>query len=164
MVITYSNHNKLIFPVFPLLSSNYIVGDGLVTIDGLVVDDRNMEGETLGKRRLQTPFKSLFPLKKSVDNLTQLIKCSKKFFIDSAGIIFTYEKTKWVQLKYLKIDRIVKKETKCLLYFSKYKSAFIIQRPPIDSYTFAGVLHLEGDPWLLYDYANTKLKDTRRKV
>lgn len=164
MVITYKTHDKLAFPVFPLLSSNYIVGDGLTTIDGLILDDKNMSGRTLGQRRLQTPFKSLFPLKKSVDNLTQLIKCNKKIFIDTTGLIFTYEKTTWVELKYMKINRVIKKETKCLLYFSRHKSAFITQRPPIDSYTFAGVLHLEGDPWLLYDYANIKLKDTRRKV
>jgi hypothetical protein len=141
-----------------------MIGDGLVTIDGLIVDDRNMSGNTLGKRRLQTPFKSLFPLKKSVNNLTELIRCNKKLFIDTIGLIFTYEKTKWVQLKYLKIDRIIKKETKCLLYVSKYKSAFIIPRPPAESYSYAGILHLAGEPWILYDYANTKLKDTRRKV
>ena len=105
MVITYNTSDKITFPVFPLISSNYVVADGLVTIDGLLVDDHNMEGESLGRRRLMTPYENLFPLKRSVNTLVGLIKRSKSFYIDSTGLIFTYEKTKWVRLKYRKIAK-----------------------------------------------------------
>ena len=55
MVITYKDNDKITYPVYVLPSSNWTIADGLVTIDGLIVDDRNMEGESLGRRRLMTP-------------------------------------------------------------------------------------------------------------
>ena len=164
MVITYNTSNKITFPVFPLISSNYIVADGLVTIDGLLVDDRNMEGESLGRRRLMTPYENLFPLKRSVNNLVGIIKRSKSFYIDSTGLIFAYEKTKWVRLKYRKIAKIVPKDKASLLFIHRWKSSFIIPRPPPDEVRYVGILHLHEEPWLLYDYATTQLKDTRRKI
>lgn len=164
MVITYNTSDKITFPVFPLISSNYIVADGLVTIDGLLVDDRNMEGESLGRRRLMTPYENLFPLKRSVNSLVGLIKRSKSFYIDSTGLIFTYEKTKWVRLRYRKIAKIVPKDRASLLFIHRWKPSFVIPRPPPDEVRYVGILHLHEEPWLLYDYATTQLKDTRRKI
>ena len=67
MVITYNRHNQIKFPVYPLGSSNWDSTDGLVFIDNLILDDRNMTGDTLGKRRLQTPHKGLYQLKRSIE-------------------------------------------------------------------------------------------------
>lgn len=164
MVITYTSSKNINYPVFPLLSSNWDISDGLLTIDGLLVDDKNMDGDTLGKRRLQTPFKSLFPLKKSINSFIGIIKQSKNNYIDNKGIVFTYEKTKYVPLKYIQIQKVEKKKIASLIYLRNYKVSFQVPRPPDPELRYAGVLFMDNDPWMLYDYANRLLKSTRRKI
>ena len=58
MVISYSNILKVRFPVYQLGSGNWERQDGLLFIEGNIVDDKNMPGDTLGIRRLQTPHKN----------------------------------------------------------------------------------------------------------
>ena len=66
MVITYKSIKKVSFPIFILPSENWYEKDGLLYIDNRLIDDRNMPGDTLGKRRIQTPFRNLLPLRKSL--------------------------------------------------------------------------------------------------
>ena len=51
---------KIKFPIWVLNSNNVWEQDGVVFIDNTVLDDLNQKGDTLGKRRLQTPLKNLF--------------------------------------------------------------------------------------------------------
>ena len=104
MVITYKDNDKITYPVYVLPSSNWTIADGLVTIDGLIVDDRNMEGESLGRRRLMTPYDNLFSLKKLTNNLVGIIKSGRTNFIDSKGMLFIYEKTRNARLRFRKIE------------------------------------------------------------
>ena len=64
MVVTFRTINKITFPVFVLGSDNWSTQDGLVYLDGLLLDDKNIVANTLGKRRLLTPFKNLYQLKR----------------------------------------------------------------------------------------------------
>jgi hypothetical protein len=57
MVITYSKVNKIKFPVYVIPSGNWEKTDGLLFLEGELVDDKNMPGATLGIRRMQTPHK-----------------------------------------------------------------------------------------------------------
>ena len=41
---------------------------------------------------------------------------------------------------------------------------FKIPRPPHADTSWAGVLHLSGIPWILYEYSEFQKSDTRRKV
>ena len=77
MVITYKTIGHVAFPAFPLPSSNWEEQDGLLYLDNKLLDDKNMKGKTLGRRRLQTPFKELFPLKAAVTDTIGLIKHGK---------------------------------------------------------------------------------------
>jgi hypothetical protein len=164
MVITYNRHNQIKFPVYPLGSSNWDSSDGLVFIDNLIVDDLNMTGDTLGKRRLQTPHKGLYQLKRSIETFVGVLKQKTNCFIDTNGILFLYEKTRYVQLRYIKIEKIVKKNTSSLLFLQNCRIPFTIPRPPAEEIKYAGVLFFNEFPWMLYDYAETKLKDTKRKI
>jgi len=56
------------FPVYVVHTDNIELIDGILWIDDQVLDDRNMPGDTLGKRRLQTPMKSLYPLKYMIED------------------------------------------------------------------------------------------------
>lgn len=163
MVITYRGISSIVFPIYPLPSSNWESADGLLFIDGKVVDDKNMRGETLGTRRLQTSFE-LLPLKKAVLDFTGMIKQSNNVFIDSTGIPFIYQKTKMLPLRYKKIKHIDRKVVASVLHLEGERHPIKIIRPPESGMTWAGVLYYQELPWKLYEYSEESKKDTRRKV
>ena len=164
MVIQYKNVNKLRFPVYILPSGNWDRQDGLLFLDGQIVDDRNMTGDTLGLRRLQTPHKSLYSLRQQVEDFRGVIKSNEKHFIDTNGIPFIYEKTEFCKLKYYRIKSIVQKDTVSLLKLHGVRQPFVIPRPPASDMRYAGVLHYGTLPWVLYEYSEDRREDTRRKV
>ena len=94
------------FPLYVVHTDEVMEADGILWIEDQVLDDKNMSGETLGKRRLQTPMKSLYPLRYMINDEIELIKHQGKFFIDSKGEFIIYEKTEKVQLKYHKILKV----------------------------------------------------------
>ena len=161
---TYKDVLRVTFPVFQLPSDNWSCSDGLLFIENQIVDDRNMRGDSLGIRRLQTPHKNLLPLKRSLLNLTGVIKQNTSTFIDSNGFPFVYEKTIWCKLKYYKIRKIERKEIASVLWLHGVTAPSVIPRPPHGEMKWAGMIHFNDDPWLLYEYAEEKLKDSKRKV
>ena len=104
MVITYRTLHNIQFPVFLLYSNEWEYADGLLFVEGQVIDDTNMPGSTMGIRRLQTPQPDLYPLKKAIQNHNGILKQTTKCFIDNNGKPFIYQKTKFANLKYLKIN------------------------------------------------------------
>jgi len=164
LILTYREITKIKFPVFILPNGNWEAVDGLLLIDNQIVDDKNMLGATLGIRRLQTHFTELVPLKHSIDSLIGILKQNTKYFIDSKGTPFIYQKTTNMSLKYYKIRKVELKEKASVLWLKDVNFPFTIPRPPPRELTWAGVLHIGGLPWLLYEYSKEKLKDTRRKV
>ena len=155
---------NLVFPVFQIPSDNWSYSDGLLFIEDLLIDDTNMPGESLGVRRVQTPFTELLPLRRSLLSHVGLLKQANKNFIDSKGTPFTYEKTHFCKLKYYKIRRVELKEVASLLWVHGTRAPFTIPRPPEEGRKWAGVLHMGNTPWLLYEYSKIQLKNTRRKV
>jgi hypothetical protein len=67
-------------------------------------------------------------------------------------------------MKYLEITEVVPKGGATIIRVKGIKHPFTVPRPPDSSMKWAGILHLHGLPWMLYEYSDTKLKDTRRKV
>jgi len=163
MVITYKTINKVKFPVYLIPSANWDLADGMLFLDGLILDDKNMEGSTLGARRIQTSWE-LFPLKKSVFDFIGVVKQTTPYFIDSNGIPFIYQKTKFLTLKYIKIKKITLKTKASVLHLQNEKTPFKIYRPPMPGMCWAGILYYHGLPWKLYEYSEEKNKDTRRKI
>jgi len=164
MSITYKDFHKITFPVYKVPTDNWYSQDGLLFIDNQIVDDKNMPGKTLGIRRLQTYFKDLYRLPKAYDNITALIKSPKASYIDSAGKVFQYEKTKMALVKYHQIESIEYHVNKCVLRVKNIKQAFTIPRPPKDGMLFVGILYIDKLPWILYEYAYHRLQDMRKKV
>ena len=164
MIITYKNTNKIQFPVFLLASDNWDLVDGMLFLDNEVLDDKNQKGDTLGARRMQTAHKNLHVLKNMIMSHNGILKQSTKYFIDNKGMPFIYEKTKFAKLKYLKIKEVQLKDTATLIKVKGYNAPFTVPRPPTVGYTWVGILHLNGFPWMIYEYSETKLKDTRKKV
>ena len=126
MVIQYKSLNKIKFPVYILPSGNWERQDGLLFLDGQIVDDRNMSGDTLGLRRLQSPHKNFHALNKQIDNFRGILKSKEKHFIDTNGTPFIYEKTEFCKLKYYRIKSVVQKDTCSLLKLDGVKQPFVI--------------------------------------
>ena len=126
MVITYKTLHKVKFPIFLLYTGEWERADGLLFIEGKVVDDTNMPGGSMGIRRMQSSYPDLYKLKKAIQNHNGILKQTTKYFIDSSGFPFMYMKTKFFDLKYLKITEVIRKDTAShtskRLHYSFYRS------------------------------------------
>ena len=109
MEFLVTDKKDLVFPIFVLHSDNVELLDGILWLDDQVLDDKNMKGRSLGIRRLQSPMKSLYPLRYMISDEIGLMKHRAKTFIDNAGRVFNYEKTEKVDIIY---HKIIKREKK----------------------------------------------------
>jgi len=157
-------YDKLKFPLFVVHTDNVELVDGLLWVEGEVLDDTNMKGNTLGIRRLQSPMKSIYPLKYMIEDIPDLLNHQGKYYIDNSGFFFEKEKTTKVSLKYHKILRVEKKTIASVLWLKDCPFPFTLKRPLPESNSWAGVLHRDGIPWILYDTSDKKKKDTWRKI
>mgnify|MGYP007048733119 CR=1 FL=1 len=92
MVISLTHKQVLksvLFPVHTLPREEVYWEDGLLLLDNLVVDDRNQKGDTLGKRRLQSPHK-LKKLNKTYEEFLDLVRENPTTLIDSNGLVFSF--------------------------------------------------------------------------
>ena len=62
------------FPVFVIHSDNVELIDGIIWLDDQVLDDKNMSGDTLGQRRIQSPMNSIYPLRYMIEDITGLMR------------------------------------------------------------------------------------------
>ena len=103
-------------------------------------------------------------MKHSIPSLAGILKQNDKTFIDTEGTPFIYQKTRNSSLKYYKIRKIEQKGVASVLWLKDINSPFTIPRPPPLEMTWAGVLHVESWPWVLYNYSETYQKPTRRRI
>lgn len=166
MHITYKQVNKITFPAYLLPHDNIYTRDRILFIGDLVLDDKNIKKDSLGLRRVLSPFNDkMFKLKKAVFTHLGLIKNKTgTAYIDSVGKVFIYDKTIWCRQVSHKIKRVDKKITHCELWCHGISFPFKIPRPPADSALWANILYLRGAPWILYSYSEEKQKTTKRKV
>jgi len=161
------NISLIKFPVYqlPKERSEYYWQDGILWhINGKVFDDTNQLGDTLGMRRLRTSHK-LARLNKSIHNIAQFIKqAGTKKFIDSNGLVFTYEKVSYERLKSYKIKSVINKSNLCVVHLHGIETPFILRESPGVGAVYASVLNFEGHPWLIYQYTDESLKDALRKL
>ncbi len=152
------------FPLYVVHTDEVMEADGILWIEDQVLDDKNMSGETLGKRRLQTPMKSLYPLRYMINDEIELIKHQGKFFIDSKGEFIIYEKTEKVQLKYHKILKVERLRGRSIIKVKDIPFPFDILRPTSSEEKWAGVLYRKGIPWKLYETVKERKNNTWRKI
>ena len=152
------------YPIYVIHSDNVELLDGIIWLDDQVLDDKNMEGDSLGLRRIQSPMKSIYPLRYMIEDITGLMRHRGKFFIDSDGRVFNYEKTETVKLHYHKIRKREKKTTATVLWLKDCPFPFAEKSPPREELTWAGVLYSQGIPMAIYDFAEEQQKSTWRKI
>ena len=134
MIVTYKDVQCVTFPVFKITGSNWTYSDGLLFLENQLLDDKNMSGETLGIRRVQTPFENLYPLRNALINHIGIIKQTTKTFIDSRGEPFIYDKTLMCKLKYYKIRKVDKKGVASILWVKGINFPFTINSSSVGAW------------------------------
>ena len=157
-------YDKIEFPIFVLHTDDIMFVDGILWIENKVLDDTNMNGKTLGMRRLQTPMKSIYPLKSMIKSIRGYLEHQGKYYIDSTGRWFRKIKNTKAKLKYHKIVRIDQRIVTSVLWVKGCPYPFDIDRPLAGSEAWAGMLYRDGAPWLLYDTSAKKKKSSWRKI
>lgn len=105
------NLQDIQFPVFQLGEHDRIETISNITYvyradQQLILDNKNLHGDTLGKRRLRILDKDkIFKLSKRYNSIIELIKFKggKNKFVDNNGKVFKYTKTKRSKVIYKKI-------------------------------------------------------------
>jgi len=165
MLVTYRNFNDINFPIFIIEEDGHWDKiDGLLLLNDRIIDDTNMSGETLGRRRIQThtALEDLVPLHRALYTPAGLVKHSSKSYIDNLGNPFFYKKTKYFQLKYYRIKDVERKGTHSIMQLYQVKKSFKLLRPPEAGRIWAGILHIKGFPWLLYDFSDIQKPSCRK--
>ena len=116
------------YPLFVIHTDNVEEIDGILWIEDQVLDDKNMSGKTLGIRRLQTPMKSIYPLRYMIEDEISLMKHRGKSFIDNTGELIYYEKQETVSLTYYKIKKVEKKGVAALIWLKGIPYPFAANR------------------------------------
>lgn len=167
MFKTIKDLNKLQFPLYVIPSDNWDIIDGIVFVEGQVVDDLNKKGSSIGIRRIQSRRgDELLKLKNPLFYLSDVIKSKKNHFISSDGVPFTYVKTGFQKLKYHRIKEFEPKDTFTFVWVQGVSIPFFIPRPPTDSgsISWTRVLYYGGFPWMTYDFSLYEGKSSRIKV
>ena len=166
MYLTYKSFDKITFPVYRLWSDNLSVDSkGIVSVDGRMIDDRNILKDSLGGRRLLSPLKGNFAkLNRVIPDEIALIQRGSGPYIDRKGKCFVYKKTKMVDLHYHRIHKVETRDTHSLIYLAGVPVAWEVPRPPPETHPFIGMLYLNKLPWKPYVYSTTKEKSTKRKI
>lgn len=150
------------FPVYILNAEEYYQQDGLVFVNGRIVDDRNQPGDTIGKRRLTTEHK-VARLGKACFSFIELLDSKKTTFIDTYGRAFIYEKTKLLPVVSYKIKKKIAKDTYTLLFLKGVNCPYVVPRYPHKE-EWAQIIMYDNLPWKLYSLSEEAVDTFKRKV
>lgn len=161
----------IVFPIFKLRGLDHIHTDNNVVYiksytGTYIIDNKNLLGDSLGKRRLRIPKIDLYPLNVCINNIKGLIQLNvgTQKYIDYNGNIFEYTKKKYYKLIYRPITKYRKVDgVGVVIYVREIITPFTIPYETDLLDKFAGILKLNTG-YMLYEITNERKKDTRRKV
>ena len=160
--LTYKQVLKRVgFPVYAIPEEPYF-RDGLLTHQQKIIDDRNQTGDTLGKRRLQSPH-TLYTLNKMCEDFVALMKIKHKTFIDTNGNCFRYLKERYTTIKPMKVKSKEYKGHYCRVWLAGHNSAFILKSAPLGK-EWAHIIMIDNEPWQIYDFSEEACKSYRRMI
>ena len=130
-----------------------------------VLDNKNLPGDTVGKRRLQINNSDIYRPRKVYYNIEQLLHSKDNIFIDSIGRCFKYKKTETVALKYHKVADITRMEDDgtCIVWLNNIYFPQKVNCRLAHSMEYVGVLHTKYG-YILYSFEEEYKKDTRRMI
>lgn len=161
--LNYKQINRAIkFPIYELSSEEVYSSDGLLFLNGKVLDDKNQKGKTLGERRLQTSHQKA-TLNRAYPTFIDVVKSTHALFIDSKGVPFRYDRNKMCTVESRKINKKISRGTYTLLYVDKITNLYYMSRYPAAE-EYAQILYLDKLPWLLYGVSEIELKSFRKVI
>jgi len=155
------------FPIFtiPAKVGEIKESGNIIYFRDKIIDNRNLSGKDLASRRLKIPRGDRYPLRQALLNIRAVVKSGTKYFIDSKGGLFRYQKTKFYNVIYRKVISIL--NTNELIIFVEGIDTYITLSPL--QYNYITVNHylglIELNPgFLIYEVSETRKKDTRKKL
>ena len=128
-----------------------------------VLDNKNIQGDTLGQRRLRINNSKLYIPRAVVHTIAQLIRSDYKTFIDNNGEVFKYFKHTTVPLKYCKVKKVVNRDEGCVLHFTDIDNPILVPCARAHGTDYVGFLITQMG-YILYEYSETPKSDTWRKI
>lgn len=128
-----------------------------------VLDNKNIEGNTLGQRRLRIKNSALYIPRTVIHTFVQTVKSKYKIFIDNTGDIFKYIKTIKVPLKYYKVQNLIELDIGCVVTFKEIDNPILVPCRDSQGINYVGFLVTEFG-YLTYDYSEEIKPNTWRKI
>jgi len=157
------------FPIFAVAKNYERIWEednitSIQTASGVyVLDNKNIQGNTLGQRRLRIKNSKLYIPRTVIHNIAQLIRSTYKTFIDNNGEVFTYIKHTAVPLKYYKVKKVVDKDDGCVLHFEGISNPVKVSCGRAYGIHSVGFL-VTNIGYILYEYSEAPVGDTWRKI
>jgi len=166
-VFRLGEHKPIVEKSLVYYSKEYVDKESLETKIGLrIVDDKSVQGATLGLRRLAIVGARLFPIRQALYFLGDLIKIAKQttWFIDNTGKIFQYRKSSRAKLAAHKITKVLPLEGMgAIIEVQGLPQRFKCMYAPKPDQYYAGILRW-GLSYVLYGFYNEAFKTTHRLV
>ncbi len=160
------NFSSIHWPVWIIRPHESIMGGLITDRRGIRRIDLPDKVDPFPVRRLQ--LKKLkdypvYPLKRTIWSLKDLLSSGQLCFIDYNGIIYKYKKQTFYPLIYREILERKYTDNSTIFKLKNINTPFEVFGQLNLEAKFAGVLKIDRG-YLLYEVTNKKLKDTRRKI
>lgn len=151
------------FPVFRVPNIVY-EEEGLITTEwNTVIDDKSLPYPTIGQRRLRVD-RPLYRLDKGMSCIKEMLSSTTRYFIDTNGIVFHYHCSKSAVIKPHRIKEVLYYDEYSVIRLDKVNFPIKVDRPPEPNQRWAGILHLDNTPWVLYEYSEFEQPSFRKRV
>lgn len=156
------------FPIYSITSSYKKIWEDTNVLyietpyNTYVLDNKNLPGDTVGKRRLQIHNSIVYQPRRVYYNIEQLLHSKDKIYLDSLGRCFKYKKTEVVPLKYHKIKSVTRTDDGCILELDILFPQKVNCRLAY-GIKYVGILHTRYG-YILYSFEEELQKDSRRKI
>lgn len=156
------------FPIFGVTNSYKKIWEefGVLyirTTKDFVLDNKNLEGNTLGERRAKIKGSEKYIPRITIFNVPQLLNTKYKTFIDSNGIPFKYVKHSYVPLTYHKVIRKTRTDEGYILEFKDTTYMVKVHYADALGIKYVGLLNTQlGD--ILYEFTDEYKTNTRKKI
>lgn len=150
------------------LKHSLVIDNNEINSEFLVIDDKNIEGDSLGSRRLKLLHNNvkLFKLRKAIymiGDLVRLTSGKKSWAIDNSGTVFNYIKTVRAPLTCHKIVKILRVPTGGLILELEGLSERFKILNSLQNCKYAGILRF-NKTMILYGLYETPFKSTYRMI
>lgn len=134
-----------------------------------IIDDLNISGSKMAVRRMKIVMADnevkLYKIKYAIFFIADLIKMAKAsvWFIDSAGKVFQYKKSRFVPLVFKRITNTIRDVSCYLIEVEGSPTRYKVLYPPTPEQKYAGLLAL-GRGLIIYGFYEELHSTTYRKI